>query len=307
MIIPSLVFAFGLGTTSAEAQTTTDRDPRVSEFARQIEAGETEKGLAGLYSLSAQGVRDADNMLGEALSGAYAGVIIDRPKACLHFRTAKELGGSAAHNYAACLWEGAFGQGRELEQARVWYQRGIDDGFTQSYCALVNMVIEGLGGSKDTDAGLALCRAAAEMGDAHAQTDLADYYHAGAVVPQDLETAKHWYRLTAEKGQRNALFWLGMITAREGDLTTAHSLFSRSYEAGRKDADLWAATTALGLAVPNAPNGPVDAELLARAKTWYTLTLENNHNGEANARAAVALAQISGYEALLRQQSGNNQ
>lgn len=56
--------------------------------------------------------------------------------------------------------------------------------------------------------------------------------------------------------------------------------------------------------MPNAPRGPVDVVLLAQAKRWYEIVVVEDPDPEARSRAAVMLAQISGYETLARQQTG---
>ena len=76
----------------------------------------------------------------------------------------------------------------------------------------------------------------------------------------------------------------------------------RAYEAGRRDAAALAGQAAFLRAVPNAPSGPVDTELLAMAKRWFLIAMSEDPDERGRANAAVMLAQISGYEAMARQQ-----
>lgn len=55
-------------------------------------------------------------------------------------------------------------------------------------------------------------KAAAENGDARAQSALGYAYDVGEGVAQNLETAAHWYRQAAEQGYANAQFNLAEMT-----------------------------------------------------------------------------------------------
>lgn len=62
---------------------------------------------------------------------------------------------------------------------------------------------------KEESAALLALRAAAERGEAGAQTSLGDMYYNGESVVQDYAAAAKWYRLAAEQGQVAARFQLG--------------------------------------------------------------------------------------------------
>lgn len=303
MLLPSLAAAFVLGMTSPAAVQAEAYDPRVVAYARQLIAGESDEALTGLSALAASGNLDANNLLGEFYAGAMGVVSRDRPKSCEYFRAAREAGGSAAHNYGQCLWEGAYGE-RQMPEARVWYQRGADDGFLQSKCALGNMIAKGEGGAADPARGMALCREAADAGEPNAQTDLGDYYGGGTFLAQDYVESRRWYGLAAAQGQRNALFNLGIFDwngfTGPPDFEAAGKWFEAAYAAGRPDAALLVGRAALMRAVPNTSAGSVDAVLLEKAKTWFEVAAEKDPSEASRAQAAVALAQISGYEALSR-------
>lgn len=306
MLLQGVAVAFVLGMFPAPPLQSEPLDERVTAYARQVVDGEREEGLAGLAALARSGDLNAHNLLGEFYAGV-GGVTPDRPRSCDHFRIARELDASAAHNYGQCLWEGAYGE-RRLEEARIWYRRGADLGFLQSKCALGNMLAKGEGGPADPAGGLALCREAAEAGVANAQADMGDYYGGGAFVERDYVEARRWYALAAAQGQRNALFNLGVFDwngfTGERDLESAERHLEAAYAAGRSDAAALVGRASLIRAVPNAPAGPVNTVLLAAAKTWFEIALAEDPDEAVRAQAAVALAQISGYEALNRQENG---
>lgn len=297
--------AFGDARPTAAQES--DVNPHVRAAARQVFAGEQSVGLRELETLAEIGDIDAHNMLGELYAG-FGGVERDRAKSCRHFQVAREARPSASHNYGQCLWEGAFGE-QDFAEARVWYQRGADGGFLQAKCALGNMLIRGEGGPREPETGLSLCREAAEAGDPNAQADMGDHYRAGEVVSQDYLEARRWYRLAAAQGQRNAAFNLGVMDwnglGGPVDIASAGQWMEKAHAAGRRDAAAFAGQAALIRATPNAPAGPVDIDLLAKAKAWFEIAIEEDPEAATRAYAAVALAQISGYEALSRQQVGN--
>lgn len=302
----AVVAFLALGAVGSATALESEVNADVRAAARQVAAGERAAGLHRLEALAEAGDIDAHNMLGEIYIG-LAGVERDRPKSCQHFRAAREARPSASHNYGQCLWEGAFGE-RDFAEARVWYRRGADGGFPQAKCALGNMLIRGEGGPANPEAGAALCREAAETGEPNAQADMGDHYQAGRGVPQDYAEARRWYRLAAAQNQRNAAYNLGAMdwNGHGGpiDLTAAGQWMEKAYEAGRRDAAALAGQAAFLRAVPNAPGGPVDTELLALAKRWFLVAMSEDPAEEGRAHAAVTLAQISGYEAMARQQAG---
>lgn len=283
-------------------------DSELRAAAVQIRAGERDQGLARVQALADAGDLGAHNLLGELYAG-FGGVERDRPRSCEHFRIARETRPSAAHNYGQCLWEGTYGE-RELEQARIWYGRGADGGFLQAKCALGNMLSKGEGGPAEPERGLALCREAADAGDPNAQADMGDHYGGGRGVAQDYAMARQWYERAAAQRQRNAAFQRGVLDwnglGGPIDLVSASRWLEQAYEAGRKDAAQLIGRSAFIRAVPNAPRGPVDVVLLAQAKHWFEIAIVEDPDPEARARSAVMLAQISGYEALARQQTGSD-
>ena len=269
----------------------------------QIKDGEREAGLGRIQVLADAGDLDAHNLLGELYSG-LAGVERDRSRSCEHFRIARESAASAAHNYGQCLWEGAFGS-RDFAAARIWYGRGADLGFLRAKCALGNMFVRGEGGDAEPERGVALCREAAEGGEPNAQADMGDYYGRGRGVPQDYAMARHWYERAAAQNQRNAAFQRGVLDwnglGGPVDIAAASVWLQRAHAAGRRDAAALIGRSALIRAVPNAPRGPIDSVLLAEAKAWFTIAMSEDPDEQVRAESAVRLAQISGYEAMLRQ------
>lgn len=289
--------ALGHAGSATAQETEVNADVRAA--ARQVAGGEQDAGLERLETLAGAGDIDAHNMLGEMYAG-FGGVERDRSKSCGHFRIAREARPSAAHNYGQCLWEGAFGE-RDFVEARVWYQRGADGGFLQAKCALGNMLIRGEGGPAAPEAGVALCREAAEAGEPNAQTDMGDHYLAGAGVAEDHAEARKWYALAAAQNQRNAAFTLGQMywngDTVEKDNDEAARLWRIAYEAGRTDAALPLARAAMVKAMADRTNP--DAETLREAERWFGIAISEIPDPAEKAEAEQHLALVRRLLVLL--------
>ncbi|HZW15166.1 MAG TPA: tetratricopeptide repeat protein [Brevundimonas sp.] len=232
----------------------------------------------------------------------------DFPAACRLWEAAAGLSAEAAHMTAECYEHGHAGT-TDMDRAIDLYRSAGDGGYPKSLCALGLIYVVGEAVPADPVRGAELCRRGAEAGDPDAQTDLGDFYRRGSGVPRDYALARHWYERAAARNQRNAAYNLGAM-AWNGhggpvDLAAAGAWMEKAYEAGRRDAPALAGRAALIRAVPNAPNGPVDVGLLALAKRWFLVAMEEDPDQTTRAEAAVTLARISGYEAMARQQAGD--
>ena len=227
--------------------------------------------------------------------------------ACPIWEAASTTSAEAAHFTAECV-ENGHDRPADLERAAELYRLAGDGGFPKSLCALGNMYMAGRGVPRDPSRAAELCLRGAEMGDADAQTDLGTFYLDGDGIAQDYAEARRWYEQAALKQQRNALFTLGVMAwnglGGEPDLEAAGRWFEGAYAAGRRDAASFVGGAALLRAAPNAPSGPVDPALLATAKAWFEIALVEDPDESRRAQAGVALAQISGYEAMIRQETG---
>ena len=223
--------------------------------------------------------------------------------ACRAWESGAAVSAEAAHFTAEC-YEHGHGGTTDLARAMNLYRQAGDGGSARSLCALGLMYMAGKGIAADPARGADLCRQAAETGDANAQTDLGDFYREGRGVAQDYAIARLWYGRAAAQRQRNAAFHLGSMDwsglGGPVDLAAAGGWMEKAYEAGRRDAAFFAGLSYFRRAVPNAPAGPVDLTLLAKAKPWFDAAMREDPAEEGRAEAAVILAQISGYEEMGR-------
>lgn len=292
----------------ATAQTGPRTDPALTAALRvELKPAEYYPELQRLAEAGNPGARailDGFTALGMGGHGRPA----DFPLACRAWESGAAVSAEAAHFTAEC-YEHGHGGTTDLARAMDLYRQAGEGGSARSLCALGLIYAAGVAVPADPARGVELCRQGAEMGDANAQTDLGDFYRSGRGVPQDFGMARLWYGRAAAQQQRNATYHLGAMDWNgEGgpvDLASAGRWMERAYDVGRRDAAALAGQAALLRAVPNAPRGPVDIELLALAKRWFLVAMREDPAEEGRAHAAVTLVQISGYEALARQQSAD--
>ncbi len=106
----------------------------------------------------------------------------------------------AQHNYASYLWQDE----GELERARAWYEKAANSGQVESKVNLAIFLLQGKGGSRDTDTGIRLLQHASESGVAVAQFMLGQVYQEGIATVQNYVLAHAWYSLASALGDRRA-------------------------------------------------------------------------------------------------------
>jgi TPR repeat protein len=121
------------------------------------------------------------------------------------------------------------------------------------------------------------------LADPVSMTLLAELHAAGIGIPQNEERALGWYRLAAERGDRNAIFALGMmhVDGRAGqarDPALARPFFERAAGLGHI-----AAAYNLGLLALAGDGGPRDPAAAAR---WFQMAADL---GSADAQYAFAV------------------
>jgi TPR repeat protein len=102
---------------------------------------------------------------------------------------------------ADCYFNGD-GMKQDYIRSAALYTKAMGKGLPQSYCALGNQYLDGLGVAKDEARAAELCRKGAELGVANAQTDLGHDVHVPAAAsPKDFtESAKVVSRKAADHG-----------------------------------------------------------------------------------------------------------
>ncbi len=211
----------------------------VNALVREARAAGSDNLIAELEDLADSGDTSAAELLGEIFSFGLFGIARDRARGCGYFATIADADALAAHNYGTCFYEAGSARQDHIK-ARHYYTLASDGGYPTAHCALGNMLIRGEGGPLDATKGLALCRRSAELGEAHAQVDLAGYLLMGNVTARDPVEARRLLELAAARDHANGLYLLAQVY-HKGDGTDpnpqkAEALYRRAHKAGRPDA-----------------------------------------------------------------------
>ncbi len=107
----------------------------------------------------------------------------------------------------------AHGQGRErdLKGAVASYEAAANLGYAPAQYNLARMYLEGLGVAKNEEAAYLYFLAAAEKGLLLAQYNLGVLFETGLGTERDFERARYWYGKAAEQGDREAQYRLGRL------------------------------------------------------------------------------------------------
>ena len=172
------------------------------------------------------------------------GFNVDKDKA-FDFATKAAYAGdsSGQFNLAYCYHKG-IGVQQDNAASLTWYQRCVDKGY---YLALANNNmgrIYNIGGrevEKDFNKAADHYRIAADLGNAHAQFNLAHMYFDGKGVEQSFTEARKWYKLSADQNNADAQLILGQMILRgqgsdEGDISEGFALIEKASTQNNKAA-----------------------------------------------------------------------
>lgn len=134
------------------------------------------------------------------------------------------LEGLAAEGYSeACveigniLERGGNGVAQDLESARFWYLKAIEDcGDSFGYVGLARLAINGFGEAGTKLDAVKYLEMAIRENNPVALTILGTLYHAGEVIPRDLKLAEGLYRKACEQGYVLPLAYLSRIQFEQG-------------------------------------------------------------------------------------------
>jgi TPR repeat protein len=92
-----------------------------------------------------------------------------------------------------------------------WYQRASESDFAPAMVQYALALVEGKGGTVDTETAVVVMRRAAEAGDAEAQFQMGKFYRDGVVVQKDYFEAVRWYQAAADQGHTRGQYRLGFM------------------------------------------------------------------------------------------------
>ncbi len=229
---------------------------------------------------------------------AGRGVAKDGARGCAYAEKASAARADAMFLVGRCYQSGA-GGAQDNAKAETAFSRAADMGFPKARCALGQML---MADPKRAAHGLALCRAAAEAGDADAQGAVGDAYFAGAGAPRDHAEARRWYEKAAAQNDLNAARRLGEMYAKgdggKKDSKRAVRLWQGAEKAGDPMAAILVADQLFSDMTGGRTPGPgryafkggvplADVEAI---EAWYRAAANQDPRPDVRQRATYALA-----------------
>jgi len=235
-----LAYQFGFGVAEDEALESEmfERAVQLGHLKARLELGrclvegptpDLERARGLLEPLADEGDAEAKFWLGRLFferGGADLG------RALGLFREASEGGFSWATGVVGACYEEGFGVAPDLAEARRWYEMAAAADNTRAMSALGTLLVQGRGGPRDVDRGLALLRQAARDELRTAQFNLAlGLLHLNPTmseVPLDPVEGMAWLRKAAEASDPGAQGTLGRLLL-SGDFTPADPVAGRAW------------------------------------------------------------------------------
>ncbi len=129
----------------------------------------------------------------------------------LSLRAAKEGNVRAKNNIGGCYYNG-LGFKQDKEKGCKWLEEAAEEGYVQAMANLTHYYIQ----DERKDDYVKWMHRWAEAGDAVGQFNLGQLYMRNDEVPQDLEKAKHWHKLSADQNNPDGQFAYGCDLLNEG-------------------------------------------------------------------------------------------
>jgi TPR repeat protein len=259
---------------------------------------------APLVALADAGDTDAQYYAGMMYVFGRGGVAKDGPKGCAYAEQAAKARADAMFLLGRCYQSGAGGT-QDNAKAETAFGHATELGFGPARCALGRML---MGDPHQAARGLALCKEAAEAGDADAQSAMADAYFAGVGARRDPAEARRWYEKAAAQNDTNAVRRLGEMYARgDGgpkDTKQALKLWQGAEKAGDPMAAILVADQLFADLTGGRKPGPgtyafrggVPLADLEVVEAWYRQAAQQDPRPDVRKRATYAVAILEGIK-----------
>lgn len=267
---------------------------------KKAEAGDP----APLVKLADAGDTDAQYFAAVLFLFGRGAVAKNPAKGCAYAQKASAKRGDAMHLVGMCYQSGAGGT-QDKVKAEAAYTRAAAMGFTQSKCALGQMLMTDPAQAKR---GLALCEEAASAGDADAQAAVGNAYFSGSAGKADRAEARKWYERASQRGNLDASRRLGEMYANgDGgpkDAKKALALWTANEKAGDPLVSILIADQLFADLTGGKKPGPgtyafrggVPTEDLKVVQEWYQQALDRDPRPDVKERAKYALAILRGIQ-----------
>jgi TPR repeat protein len=204
------LFAIAALTSLALAQEWPGQPPTTPEVRAAMDkadAGDPSE----LLRLADAGRSDAQYFAGGMLILGRPGIATDPRRGCSYEEKAAPVRADAAHLVGECYRRGLAGV-VDKDKAQAAYTRAIEMGYPNSKCVLGEMLFAD---PSQAQRGLALCKDAAQAGNANAQAEVGDLYYRGSgPIKTDHTEARRWYEMAAKQKQPVAARMLGQMYAK---------------------------------------------------------------------------------------------
>lgn len=176
--------------------------------------------------------------LGVIIEFGYDGSNSNKTKGCKYYLQAATLGHPIAqHNYAICLSDVDIRGKKDIENAIIWYETALVNGYVNSASALGNLYKK----NKNKIKAFKYYFEAAELGSAKDKFDLACILENGLLVDYNITKAANFYVKASKLGHTRATYrlaWLYFIGKNgiEKDIDKAKHLFQKAANSGDGDA-----------------------------------------------------------------------
>ena len=301
----SLIIAATTAPAFAQVSPVTGWAPPTPSPALQISLGKAEAGnVAPLIALADAGDTDAQYYAAMMLVYGRHGVAKDPAKGCAYAERAASARADAMFLVGRCYQSGVGGV-QDSAKAETAFNRAAGMGFAPANCALGRML---MGDPHQAARGLALCKEAAESGEADAQGAVADAYFAGVGARRDHAEARRWYEKAAAQNDPNAMLRLGEMYARgdggKKDAKQALQLWQAAEKAGDPMAAILVADQLFADLTGGRRPGPgtyafkggVPVADIEAIEAWYQEAAKSDPRPDVRQRATYALAILDGMK-----------
>jgi len=259
---------------------------------------------AELLALADSGRADAQVYAGVMLIFGRGGVTRDPKKGCAYEEKASASRADAMHLVGAC-WQNGLAGTRDTAKAEAAYNRAVQMGYTQSRCALGQMLLAEPG---QAERGIGLCKESANAGEVDAQLAVADAYFGGRGVKADRKEARKWYGMAADRKNPQAMRRLGeMYISGDGgkkDAKKALALWMDAEKAGDPMVSILVAdqlfSQLTGGKKPTggtyAFRGGVPVADLETVETWYKEAAQRDPRPDVKQRAQQSIQVVQSLQ-----------
>jgi TPR repeat protein len=259
-----------------------------------------------LLTLADAGRPDAEYYAGGMLIFGQSSIARDPVRGCAYEEKASASRADALHLVGECYRRGLAGK-LDKQKAQAAYARAAELGYPKSKCALGEMLFQD---PAQAERGLALCRGAAQAGDAEAQAEVGDFYYRGSgPVKADRAEARRWYDMAAKQKHPAAARQLGEMYAKgdggKRDPKKAMELWQAAEAAGDPMVAILMADQLFSEMTGGKTPGPgkfafrggVPVADIEVVEEWYRQARDQDPRPEVKKRAEYALSVLAHFKA----------